>query len=113
MKQNKLLSLIGIAMKAGKLVSGEFSTETAIKSGKAYLVIITGDASKNTVKKFTNSCAFYNVPILTISTKEELGAAIGKQQRSSTAVLDEGFANAIMKKMDEIGGNLNGEYKNI
>ena len=54
MKQNKLLSLIGIAMKAGKLVSGEFSTETAIKSGKAYLVIITGDASKNTVKKFTN-----------------------------------------------------------
>lgn len=51
--------------------------------------------------------------ILTISTKEELGAAIGKQQRSSMAVLDEGFANAIMKKMDEIGGNLNGEYKNI
>lgn len=109
MEQKKILSMLGLALKAGKLVSGEFSTEKAIKSGNAYLVIISEDASKNTVKKFTNSCAYYKVPILAISTKERLGCAIGKGQRSSMAILDEGFAKAITKKMEEIGGNLNGE----
>ena len=109
MMYNKILSMIGIAMKAGKIASGEFSTEKAIKNNKAFLVIISEDASKNTKKKFTNSCTFYNVPILFVSTKEELGSAIGKEQRSSMALLDEGFAKAIIKNMEEIGGNLNGK----
>lgn len=104
-----ILSLIGLATRARMLVSGEFATEKAIKSQEACLVILSGDASHNTSKKFKNSCAFYEVPILTISTKEELGFAIGKSPRSSLAVLDEGFAKAIMKKFEEIGGNLNGE----
>ena len=101
--------MIGIAMKAGKIASGEFSTEKAIKNNMAFLVIISEDASKNTKKNFTNSCTFYNVPILFVSTKEELGSAIGKEQRSSMALLDEGFAKAIIKNMEEIGGNLNGK----
>ena len=34
----KLLNLIGLATKAGKTVSGEFSTEKAVKTGKAKAV---------------------------------------------------------------------------
>ena len=50
--QNKILSLVGLAMKAGKVVSGEFSTEKAVKEGKASLVIVAEDASDNTKKLF-------------------------------------------------------------
>lgn len=100
MKQDNILSTIGLATRAGKVVSGEFSTEKAVKSGEAYLVIISEDASKNTVKKFTNSCAFYNVPIYKYSTKEDLGHAMGKEVRSSLAFLDEGFAKAIIEKLN-------------
>ena len=39
------LSLAGLAAKAGKVVSGEFATEKAVKTGKAYLVITAQDAS--------------------------------------------------------------------
>lgn len=99
LKQDNILSTIGLATRAGKVVSGEFATEKAIKSKEAYLVIISEDASKNTEKKFTNSCAFYNVPIYKYSTKEELGHAMGKEVRSSLAFLDEGFAKSVMKKM--------------
>ena len=52
MKNNKALSLIGLATKAGKTVSGEFSTEKSIKTGKGYLAIVAGDSSDNTKKRF-------------------------------------------------------------
>ena len=32
--------MLGLAMKAGKVSSGEFATEQAVKSGSAYLVIL-------------------------------------------------------------------------
>ena len=38
--KQKILNLIGLAEKAGKVASGEFSTERAIKKGKAFLVIV-------------------------------------------------------------------------
>ena len=47
MTGNKVLSLIGLATKAGKTASGEFLTEREVKSGKAALVIVAGDASEN------------------------------------------------------------------
>ena len=42
---NKLTSAIGFAMKAGKLVSGDFSVEKLARSGKARLLLID-EASK-------------------------------------------------------------------
>ena len=39
------ISLVGLAAKAGKVVSGEFATEKAVKTQKAFLVIIAQDAS--------------------------------------------------------------------
>ena len=54
MNCNKVLSLIGLSTKAGKIVSGEFSTEKAVKTGKAWLVIVSAEASDNTKKKFHN-----------------------------------------------------------
>ena len=35
----RLLSLLGLATRARKVVSGEFSTEKSVKSGKSHLVI--------------------------------------------------------------------------
>ena len=50
--------MIGLATKAGKVASGEFSVEKMVKSNKAYLVIVADDASDNTKKMFTNMCTF-------------------------------------------------------
>ena len=100
MKQNRILSLVGLATKAGKTVSGEFSTEKAVKTGTAYLVIVSEEASGNTKKKFQNMCSFYQVPIYFYGTKLELGAAMGKEFRASLAVNDRGLAEAIRKQLD-------------
>ena len=58
LKQDRVLSLIGLATKAGKCASGEFMTENETKSGKAALVIVAEDASDNTKKKFRDMCKF-------------------------------------------------------
>ena len=54
MKIDNVLRMVGIATKAGKVASGEFMTENAVKSGIASLVIVAEDASENTKKKFQN-----------------------------------------------------------
>ncbi|GJM71412.1 hypothetical protein HMSSN036_36280 [Paenibacillus macerans] len=45
---NKALSGLGLAMRAGKLVTGDEVVLKAIRSAEAKLVIVAGDASANT-----------------------------------------------------------------
>lgn len=101
MKQNRILSLLGIAMKGRNLVSGEFQTLDAIRKGSAMLVIIAEDASGNTKKLFTDKCSYYGVPIACCGTKAELGRAIGKDLRSSLGVCDAGLADVISRQLKE------------
>ena len=100
MKPDRVLSMLGIAAKAGSVASGEFSTEKAVKEGRAYLVIVAQDASDNTKKMFRNMTDFYQVPMYEYSEKEMLVHFIGKEFRASLAVLDGGFAKAIEKQLD-------------
>lgn len=97
--QNKVFSMLGLAAKSGNVASGEFSTEKAIKSGKAFLVIVSSEASENTLKMFTNMTDFYHVPIYVYGTKEDLGHCIGKEFRASLAITDENLAKAVEKNL--------------
>jgi len=101
LNQNKVMSLIGIAMKAGKVASGEFSVEKAVKTGKARIVIVAAEASDNTKKNFKNMCLHYEVPCYFLGSKVELGKAIGKEFRASLAIIEGNLAQAIMKQIDE------------
>lgn len=95
------MSLLSLAQKAGKLKSGEFQTTEAVKGKKAFLVLVAADASDNTKKEFRNMCNYYETPYYEFSTKENLGRAIGKEERSSIAVLDEGFSKSLIKNLEE------------
>ena len=104
----KTYSMLGLATKAGKVVSGEFSTEKSIKSGAAYVVVVSEDASDNTKKLFSNKCKSYGVPMYFFGTKEELGHAIGKAMRTSLAVTDENLAKNIINHLKQ-SANREGE----
>ena len=92
MKPDKVLSMLGIAAKAGGVASGEFSTEKAVKDGRAWLVIVASDASENTQKHFRDMMYVYG-------EKETLGHFIGKEFRASLAVTNEGLAHSIEDKL--------------
>ena len=97
MDNKRALSMIGLAQKAGKVASGEFSTEKAVKEHKAYMVIVADDSSDKTKKNFNKICEYYKVPVYLFINKYYLGHAIGKEFRASLAILDEGFKNSIEK----------------
>lgn len=97
--KKKVFSYIGLATKSGKIASGEFSTEKAVKEGKAWLVLVAEDASNNTKKMFTNMCTYYKVPIYFFGEKTELGHAMGKEYRASLAFTDKGLADAVEKQL--------------
>ena len=113
----KIFNLFGIATKSRNVVSGEFSTEKAVKEHKAALVIVAEDASDNTKKMFTNMCTYYKVPIYFFGEKTELGHSMGKEFRASLAVLDQGLADAIEKQLkmssERYGGSKYGENESI
>lgn len=89
---HKVYALLGLCMRAGKISGGEAAAHAAIRSGECRLLIISEDASENTKKKFANAATYYKVDCLQWGTKEALGRAIGKAQRSVLAVCEEGFA---------------------
>jgi ribosomal protein L7Ae-like RNA K-turn-binding protein len=100
---NKGYSLISLASKAGKLVSGEDAVRISIRSGKVKLTIVAEDASDNTKKRFRNSAAFYNVPLITWGLKEHLGSCIGKSERSVLGITDENFSKSLKEKLGAEG----------
>ncbi|GKS09982.1 YlxQ family RNA-binding protein [Paenibacillus chitinolyticus] len=97
MTNKNYFSNLGLAMRAGKLVTGEESVLKAIRSGEAKLVILAEDAADNTSKKFQDKCRSYDVPLLVLGNREELGSSIGKEARVTIAVVDDGFARMLKK----------------
>lgn len=97
MQTNKLLSNLGLALRAGKLVTGDEGVLDAVRTGKARLVVLAADASENTRKKYRDKCSSYQVPIIEYGTREQLGSSVGKAERVILAITDPGFAQLIAK----------------
>jgi Ribosomal protein HS6-type (S12/L30/L7a) len=95
MNRARLLSLLGFAQKAGKIVSGEVAVEHAVRAGKARLVLVAVDASDNTRKSYRDLAAYYRIAYYEVLSKDEFGHATGKPSRAALAVTDPGFGKAI------------------
>ena len=112
MDSNKVYSLLGLSMRAGKVKSGEFAVLEAIRKKTACLVIVSEDASDNTKKQFSDKCKYYEIPMIFFGDKESLGHAIGKDVRTSLAITDFGLSQSLRKNLlveEYDGGNVNGE----
>ena len=98
MEKDKALRLLGLATKAGKVITGIELCEKAVKSKKAKLVIITKETAKSTVDMFKG----VGIPVVCVESKEKLGSFTGKDIRSVAVVTDEKFASAIVKESEEL-----------
>lgn len=96
---NKILSLLGFAQRAGKIVSGEQGVVIALRKYQVYYLIIAADSSENTQHKFQTLANNYQVPFHIIGTREQIGRAIGKAQRSVVGITDRQFSKTIRQEM--------------
>ncbi|PLR77675.1 hypothetical protein CU633_09720 [Bacillus sp. V3-13] len=100
MNSTQWMSLLGLANRARKIISGEELSVREIRSGKAKLILLAADASANTTKKITDKCKSYHVPLKIVENRYLLGQSIGKEARVVVALLDEGFAKKLLTLLD-------------
>ncbi len=98
---DKVLGMIGMAKRAGKVSAGAELAENDIRRGKSKLIIIAGDISQNGRKAITDACRYRNVAFIECGDKAALGRYTGTEARTVVSVNDAGFAKAILKKYDE------------
>ena len=87
--RQQILNLLGIAQRAGKIVSGEQSI--FLNSKKIYLLFVANNISKNSYTKVKK----INEPIIDQFNSFELSNAIGKT-RKLIGLTDKGLANKII-----------------
>jgi len=93
-------NLLGIAQKAGYVVSGDFAVKESFKKN-VFLLILANDISLNSEKELLLLAKKKNIPVLKILSKSDMGSSIGKGTRSSIAVINEKFARALEKKINK------------
>ncbi len=98
--EDKIYSFLGLATRAGKVVSGDDSTLLDLKKGNIKLIIVAEDASENTKKLFKDKSSYRNIPYVYFSNKLQLGYAIGKAPRATLGLKDINFANKILELME-------------
>jgi ribosomal protein L7Ae-like RNA K-turn-binding protein len=94
--RQKILNGLGLALRAGKIVSGEDAVIKAMQTNQTKLIFLANDASDAIKDKLDKKAHFYNTKIINIFNAEELSKSIGKLHRKAIAICDEGFTNLIL-----------------
>jgi len=100
--KNKIFTLLGFAQKSGNLLTGENTCELYLKKKKVVLMIVSEDASENTVKKMVSHSRKYGVPLYQFGTRDELSVSIGKANRAVIGIKDNGFAKKIVELLSQM-----------
>lgn len=106
MTNNKILGLLGLASRAGKITAGSDATKQDIKKNRIKLVIIAEDASERTKTKFIEFANQAKIPIIIMGNIEEISKSIGKNNKAIIGVKEDNIANEIEKLYR---GDVNGE----
>lgn len=100
--EKKLMSLLGFAARARKLVCGTDLCRDEIRRGRLPLVVVAADASANTKKRIADACRFYGADmVLAPITSFDLSRQIGKSASIAVVgVTDMNFVNGIAALLD-------------
>ncbi len=90
--KEKILGMIGLVARAGKIVSGMDAVVEDIKKHKIKLVIIAKDISDKSKENVQYVCTNNGIKTIEFSTMEELGNCIGKKNRAIIGIKDESFS---------------------
>lgn len=93
---DRLLNLLGLCARAGRMVTGEKACIEKIRAGGACVALLDGAAANNAVKSMTDACQHKNVPLIR-TPAYALGDAVGKPGRMACVVTDPGFARSMLK----------------
>ena len=105
-----VLSLLGLALRGGRLAVGEEPVEAAARAKHARLLLLASDAADNTYRRTKHFAEAGNCIWLTIPfTKAEMGQAVGRSAVAIVAVTDIGLAAAVAHRLEALDEKKFGE----
>ena len=102
MMDSRVFGAIGLSMKAGKCVSGEFAVDKALQKGNVQLLVLDTETSELTKKKFKDASLYKNIGLVYV---ENAGSAIGKPERKILGITDSNFKNMVLKALNQDSNN--------
>lgn len=100
--RKKIVSLLTMAAKAGVLSVGFSAVDDALRKDRVKLLLFAEDISDGTREKILQQGDASSLKQMTIFTKIEIGAMIGREFAGVCAVQDAGFATALWKECERV-----------
>ena len=96
------LTFLGLAERAGKLIVGSDACGISVRAGKARVILLASDASKNSEAKSKNYAEGSKAPVISLPyTKAEVGSVIGHGAPGMMVITDIGMASGFISKLQE------------
>ncbi len=99
--EEKILSFMGLATRAGQVVSGADAVSAASGKNKVFLFIAADDSAEGTLRLLKRISEDKGIPIRRFSSKNKLGLRLGKRDRAVVAITDKNFADQLIRLLDE------------
>ena len=101
-KADSVMGLLGLARRAGAVAPGTEAVREAVRSGKARLVLLAGDASGAQLDKIGRTLSGRTVPTATLVDRASLGAAVGLAPLAAVAVTDPSLAGRVSAELGDL-----------
>ena len=99
---NKALNYLALSRKAGLAELGEEPVGAISRPGKAYVILVAGDASDHTWRRAKSFAAGTEQQCVRLScTKEEMGFVVGRTSLAIAAITDPQMALALVTALGE------------
>ena len=99
---NKALNYLGLARRGGLAELGEEPVGAIARTGKAYVILVAGDASDHTWRRAKSYAAGTDQQCIRLGcTKDEMGLAVGRTSLAIAAVTDVQLALALVSALGE------------
>lgn len=95
-----ILSMLGLALKAGRVEVGEEPVGAAARAKKARVIFVAQDAAPSSVRRAQSFARTGSTLCVTLpADKDTLGRSLGRSSVAMCAVTDIGFAESLVKKL--------------
>ena len=95
-----ILSMLGLALKAGRVEVGEEPVGAAARAKKARVIFVAQDAAPSSVRRAQSFARTGSTLCVTLPAgKDTLGSSLGRTSVAMCAVTDIGFAESLVKKL--------------
>ena len=99
---DKALNYLALARKGGLAELGEEPVGAIARTGKAYVILVAGDASDHTWRRAKSYAAGTDQQCVRLGcTKEEMGFVVGRTSLAIAAITDVQMALALVKALGE------------